>query len=349
MSLLFANGAIAQLEEESILKITQIDQVDFKGSSKKTNHLTAEISRSVIVLDLQEGDLVVEVKKLHKKSLFQVNTQHFQAGIIGTMFKAVSSSSISDLAVLEGRIEVTGEWQPPKSLDDLQQLIVRVGKNPQITQLYHIERANISNRLREARSASKNFDLTFLSNLVRDFSRSQRYTVGSALDLEMIWCPPLIFTPSSINRQPIRMEGFYISTHLVTQDQIKQVVGRKIINKSEGRGGDLPVENLTWKEANEFCEILTRKEKSNSPSGWGFTLPSMELSYPELPVVLPESSDMAHWVQRTPPFIQTIRYFNQREVTGFSVPATSSFYTTMHPDLYRKPNIGIRLILKKLD
>ena len=146
VSLLFTNGAIAQLEEESILKITQMDQVDFKGSSKKTNHLTAEISRSVIVLDLQEGDLVVEVKKLHKKSLFQVNTQHFQAGIRGTMFKAypVHPSPIWLLWKAESKSPGNGNHQNSRWLAEIDR---PSRQEPEITQLSHIERANIQNVL----------------------------------------------------------------------------------------------------------------------------------------------------------------------------------------------------------
>ena len=62
---------------------------------------------------------------------------------------------------------------------------------------------------------------------------------------------------------------FYIGKTEVTQAQWKAVMGT---NPSEFKGDDLPVENVSWNDAMEFCGKLNDMEKA--PSGWKFTLPT---------------------------------------------------------------------------
>ena len=62
---------------------------------------------------------------------------------------------------------------------------------------------------------------------------------------------------------------FYIGRTEVTQAQWKAVMGN---NPSYRKGDDLPVENVSWNEAMEFCEKLNRMGKA--PKGWKFTLPT---------------------------------------------------------------------------
>ena len=62
---------------------------------------------------------------------------------------------------------------------------------------------------------------------------------------------------------------FYIGKTEVTQAQWKAVMGT---NPSKFRGKDLPVENVSWNDAMEFCESLN--DAGNAPDGWIFTLPT---------------------------------------------------------------------------
>jgi len=64
-------------------------------------------------------------------------------------------------------------------------------------------------------------------------------------------------------------KDFYIGRTEVTQAQWKAVMGT---NPSYFKGDDLPVENVSWNDAMEFCEKLNSTGKA--PAGWKFTLPT---------------------------------------------------------------------------
>ena len=64
-------------------------------------------------------------------------------------------------------------------------------------------------------------------------------------------------------------KDFYIGQTEVTQAQWKAVMGN---NPSDNSGDDLPVENVSWNEAMEFCEKLN--ETGMAPDGWMFTMPT---------------------------------------------------------------------------
>ena len=62
---------------------------------------------------------------------------------------------------------------------------------------------------------------------------------------------------------------FYLGRTEVTQAQYQAVMGA---DPSKFKGGDLPVEQVTWYDAMEFCKKLN--ETGMAPSGWMFTLPT---------------------------------------------------------------------------
>ena len=64
-------------------------------------------------------------------------------------------------------------------------------------------------------------------------------------------------------------KDFYIGRTEVTQAQYKAVMGK---NPSGFKGDDLPVEQVSWNEAMEFCAKLN--EMGKAPAGWKFTLPT---------------------------------------------------------------------------
>ena len=64
-------------------------------------------------------------------------------------------------------------------------------------------------------------------------------------------------------------KDFYIGRTEVTQAQWKAVMGS---NPSYFKGDDLPVEQVSWNEAMEFCGKLN--DMGKAPSGWKFTLPT---------------------------------------------------------------------------
>lgn len=52
----------------------------------------------------------------------------------------------------------------------------------------------------------------------------------------------------------VEVSSFYMSPAEVSQDEYEKVMGN---NPSENKGGDLPVENITWYEAVEYCNALS--------------------------------------------------------------------------------------------
>lgn len=110
--------------------------------------------------------------------------------------------------------------------------------------------------------------------------------VRSAEDMVMYWCAPGTFTmgcPSSedsgriIENTPLHevtiTKGFYLGKYEVTQAQWIAVMGT---NPSRVKGDNLPVANVHWFDAKEFCSKLTEMEQNASrlQNGWEYTLPT---------------------------------------------------------------------------
>jgi formylglycine-generating enzyme required for sulfatase activity len=66
---------------------------------------------------------------------------------------------------------------------------------------------------------------------------------------------------------------FWLGRTEVTQAQWTAVMGR---NSSEFRGDELPVENVSWDDAMEFCRKLTERERAAGrlPAGHAYMLPT---------------------------------------------------------------------------
>ena len=66
-------------------------------------------------------------------------------------------------------------------------------------------------------------------------------------------------------------EDFWIGKYEVTQQQYRAVMG---FMPAAFHGNDLPVENLTWFAAVDFCEKLNELTKGSRPRGYKFSLPT---------------------------------------------------------------------------
>jgi sulfatase modifying factor 1 len=109
--------------------------------------------------------------------------------------------------------------------------------------------------------------------------------------LEMIWVEPGTFTmgsppseaettvggsgrdPNETQHQVTLTNGFWLGKHEVTQDQWEKVMGS---NPSHFKGGDRPVETVSWDDVTSFCEKLTEKESfaGRLPAGMSYQLPT---------------------------------------------------------------------------
>jgi formylglycine-generating enzyme required for sulfatase activity len=94
--------------------------------------------------------------------------------------------------------------------------------------------------------------------------QSRKADVSNSIGMKFAWCPPGTFLmgspPSEAGRSSDETQhkvtltkGFYLGTHEVTQNQWRAVMGN---NPSIFKGDNLPVEQVTWKECQDFCTKL---------------------------------------------------------------------------------------------
>jgi len=271
--LLLTNGTLAHLGENTKLVLTALFQKSFSGTNQKASELTKEVSHSRTSLKLEEGDLVVEVRKLNKESSFLISTPIAHAGIRGTQFKVKAKADSAELSVLEGRVDFLDAEQLATPVETAKKAGTRKGVAAKLVDMSASEQSEVKQAVEQTKQASASIDLNRLANTVDGYEPKPNYIVKSALGMELIWCPPggFIMGPDGNNNpaHPVVLtKGFYLGKYEVTQEQYEKVMGN---NPSRFKGDKLPVEMVSWNDAVEFCQALSREERR---LGWEFTLPT---------------------------------------------------------------------------
>jgi len=270
--LLLTNGTLAHLGENTKLVLTTLYQKAFKGTKQKASELTKEVSPSRTALKLEEGDLILEVRKLGKESSFLVETKIAQAGIRGTQFKVSASADSAELSVLEGRVDFLGADQLATPVETAKKAGAVKGVSAKLENMSASEQVEVEQAVEQAKQASADIDLNRLANTAHGYSQKNIYFTKS-IDMELIWCEPGSFIMGN-NRgdspahSVVLSKGFYLSKYEVTQEQYEMVMKN---NPSEFKGVKLPVEMVSWRDAVSFCDSLTKKERKK---GWEFSLPT---------------------------------------------------------------------------
>jgi formylglycine-generating enzyme required for sulfatase activity len=269
--LLLTNGTLAHLGANTKLVLIALYQRSFSGTNQKASELTKEVSPSRTALKLEEGDLVVEVRKLNKESSFLISTPIAQTGIRGTQFKVSASADSAELAVLEGRVDFLDADQVATPVETAKKAGTRRGVPAKLEDMSASEQAAVKQAVEQAKGASASIDLNRLANTVDGYEPKPNYIVKSALGMELIWCPPggYVRGDGDSAHQVILTKGFYLGKFEVTQEQYEKVMGK---NPSQFKGDKLPVEQVSWNDAVEFCDELNKKERI--PRGWAFALPT---------------------------------------------------------------------------
>jgi sulfatase modifying factor 1 len=104
------------------------------------------------------------------------------------------------------------------------------------------------------------------------------------LSMDMLWVKPGSFQMGSSTTEVGRgknetrhtvtlTEGYWLGKHEVTQSQWEKVMGD---NPSDYKGGDKPVERVSWHDVTSFCEKLTEQESKawRLPAGMSYQLPT---------------------------------------------------------------------------
>jgi formylglycine-generating enzyme required for sulfatase activity len=279
VDLLLTTGSLAKVGPNSKLVLNAFWQKDFAASPKKVTDLKEETSPSRVSIKLETGDLVVDVKKLNRESSFIIESPVGVAGIRGTQFGLSADSDSAELAVLEGRVGFLDTNQKAKSVETAQKVAGSEDGAGELNTLPESEKAQLAMAVADSQESASEYDLTRLANTVEGFAPKPNYIVKSALNMELIWCPPgsFIMGPTWTMggrdggfAHPVTLtEGFYLGKYEVTQEEYQKVMD---VNPSEFKGEKLPVETVSWNDAMAFCEALTKKQ--SVPNGWKFTLPT---------------------------------------------------------------------------
>lgn len=129
--LVFMNGSSVKLGPESKLRIEEF-KMDPLGEDIAVAELKAEPSVSKTVLNLAQGEMVGDVKKLNRSSSYNIRTPVGAAGIRGTTFRIVfrptgdGRSFTFQLATAEGVVVFEGTTAAPANVavPDNQEIVV---------------------------------------------------------------------------------------------------------------------------------------------------------------------------------------------------------------------------------
>ena len=103
------------------------------------------------------------------------------------------------------------------------------------------------------------------------------------LGMELVYVEPGRFMMGSDDEvscgdeQPVHevtiTRGYWLGKYPVTQEEYKQIMG---VNPSYFKGGNHPVEKVSWNDAVKFCKKLTEREQAAGrlPSGYEYRLPT---------------------------------------------------------------------------
>jgi formylglycine-generating enzyme len=105
--------------------------------------------------------------------------------------------------------------------------------------------------------------------------------------IRLCWCPPGKFIMGSPLNEPERRpgedqvvvtltRGFWMGKYEVTQGEWKRVVGAFPGMQPSGEGGDFPLVEVNFTEAETFCRTLTERAHASGslPKNWEFRLPT---------------------------------------------------------------------------
>jgi len=151
----------------------------------------------------------------------------------------------------------TGSLSPPEGVETEHAVKIRLGREPQ-TVLTIIDKG-------VTQATSNGSPITGLAN--NDGSRFPLKLAGitgtgqgftNSAGMKLLWVD----------------QGYYLAATEVTQDQWQSVMGG---NPSRFKGGSLPVEQVDWQDAMNFCERLTQQDRAvgRLPKDHSYTLPTV--------------------------------------------------------------------------
>jgi biopolymer transport protein ExbD len=174
--LLFSNGHLTTLGSDSKMSVDAFVQEEFDGSEEKVGELKREVSPSRMKLDLDFGEMIVDVKKLNKESSLVITTNVGIVGIRGTRFGVSSEKGSVAVSVLEGLVEFLDEKKVVHALEQEKRLEAEKGEEPELVALANEEKERMEATILEAIRKTK--DLT-LADLAKSELRTTFITIDN--------------------------------------------------------------------------------------------------------------------------------------------------------------------------
>ncbi len=162
--LLLSNGTQAIIGENSQLSLSAFWQVEFEGSDTKVFELAGEISPSRIAMELEKGELIMDVKKLTKESSLLIETILSQAGIRGTRFSLKTSKSSDILGVREGSVALHNKKQSFEIVSPGESLGLDVTGKINQSELSTLQMERIDQSIKKCSEASIQYSIAQLSS-----------------------------------------------------------------------------------------------------------------------------------------------------------------------------------------
>jgi eukaryotic-like serine/threonine-protein kinase len=149
-------------------------------------------------------------------------------------------------------------------------------------------------------------------------SKAERFTenLGNGVSLEMVYVPGVSFTMGSEEhdsekpRHLVNVPDFYMGRYQVTQEQYLMIMGK---NPAKWQDAKLPVEQVSWNDAQAFCQKLSAK------TGKKYRLPSE-----------------AEWEYACRAKTDTPFYFGETITTELANYNGNSVYKSGVKDIYRE-------------
>lgn len=187
--LLFSNGTTATVGANTKILIEAFVQEEFDGSDKKVGELLEEVSPSRIKLDLDFGEMIMDVKKLNKGSTLVISSTTGTAGIRGTQFMIVAKEDATAVSVFSGSVDFLDVDKAVRPVGNETRLVATKGAPPKQTALPPAVRSRIETA---NQAASKKMALLKLQKLTKAYEevnqRQSRYDpkiMGSRCDPKM--------------------------------------------------------------------------------------------------------------------------------------------------------------------
>ena len=164
VDLLFTNGTSAKIGSNSKLTISAVWQKDFQESKRKVADINEETSPTRIDLDLNIGDLIVDVKKLKKESSFRVKSPLGVAGIRGTQFRIFSENEKVELSVLKGEVSFWDQKNEENKITNSEKLVIKSDIEPILKPLNPKEKQTIQRKITSVKKSIETYDLSNLAD-----------------------------------------------------------------------------------------------------------------------------------------------------------------------------------------